>query len=296
MKRSLIGPLVVALAWIAAPSTVFAATSITNGSFEAGSYVRPAPWNTFFAGSSSVTGWTIDSGSIDATFSSYWPASDGEVSIDLNGDNTGSISQAIATTVGTEYRVTYDLSGNPACGPSAKTLTVSATGSAPDPETFDIAAAGSSFADMKWSSRSYTFTATATTTTITFASTTPNTSCGPALDNVAIGETAPPPPPPPSTPTTAADCRDGGWTALADADGHPFKNQGDCVSYVATDGRNVASTATPRHPSGASTSAHVAGAVEAAAGKHAGTQAKASRRSTEEPADARATHHDSSRK
>ena len=234
MKRSVIGSLVVALAWIAAPTTAFAAAAITNGSFELGSYVTPAPWNTFFAGSTSVTGWTIDSGSIDATFSSYWPASDGDVSIDLNGDNTGSISQAIATTVGTEYRVTFDLSGNPACGPTAKTLTVSATGAPPEPETFDIAAAGSSLADMKWSARDYTFTATAATTTLTFASTTLNNSCGPALDNVAIAETLPPPPPPPSTPTVAADCRDGGWTNLADADGHPFKNQGDCVSYVNT--------------------------------------------------------------
>jgi ephrin receptor-like protein len=41
-------------------------------------------------------------------------------------------------------------------------------------------------------------------------------------------------------PTTIDQCKDGGWQQLADANGTPFKNQGDCVSYVATDGRNPA--------------------------------------------------------
>jgi hypothetical protein len=39
----------------------------------------------------------------------------------------------------------------------------------------------------------------------------------------------------PRTPTTKNDCKNGGWktfTTLA------FKNQGDCVSFVATEGRN----------------------------------------------------------
>jgi hypothetical protein len=34
-------------------------------------------------------------------------------------------------------------------------------------------------------------------------------------------------------PTTAADCRNGGWKTYGS-----FKNQGDCVSFVATGGRN----------------------------------------------------------
>jgi hypothetical protein len=39
-------------------------------------------------------------------------------------------------------------------------------------------------------------------------------------------------------------CKNGGWMNLADSNGHSFKNQGDCVSYVATGGRNMASTKT----------------------------------------------------
>jgi hypothetical protein len=42
------------------------------------------------------------------------------------------------------------------------------------------------------------------------------------------------------TPTTAGECKHGGWQNYADANGTPFKNQGDCVSYVATGGRNQA--------------------------------------------------------
>ena len=36
------------------------------------------------------------------------------------------------------------------------------------------------------------------------------------------------------------DCKKGGWKSLTDHLGTPFKNQGDCVSYYATDFRNLA--------------------------------------------------------
>lgn len=38
--------------------------------------------------------------------------------------------------------------------------------------------------------------------------------------------------------TSAGQCKDGGWQYLTDDLGNLFKNQGDCVSYVATKGRN----------------------------------------------------------
>lgn len=40
-------------------------------------------------------------------------------------------------------------------------------------------------------------------------------------------------PPPPSVPTTKDQCKDGGWKTFG-----VFKNQGDCVSFVATKGKN----------------------------------------------------------
>ena len=39
--------------------------------------------------------------------------------------------------------------------------------------------------------------------------------------------------------TTKDQCKNGGWMGLTDADGNSFKNQGDCVSYVATQGKNL---------------------------------------------------------
>jgi hypothetical protein len=50
---------------------------------------------------------------------------------------------------------------------------------------------------------------------------------------VSSGMVSPPPPPPPPRPTSAEQCKNGGWKAYG-----LFKNQGDCVSYVATGGRN----------------------------------------------------------
>jgi hypothetical protein len=38
----------------------------------------------------------------------------------------------------------------------------------------------------------------------------------------------------PATPTTRAQCMTGGWRDLANAQGQPFRNQGQCVSYVAS--------------------------------------------------------------
>jgi len=43
-----------------------------------------------------------------------------------------------------------------------------------------------------------------------------------------------------TTPSTAAACKNGGWREYVDSEGGSFKNQGDCVSFVATGGRNLA--------------------------------------------------------
>lgn len=40
--------------------------------------------------------------------------------------------------------------------------------------------------------------------------------------------------------TSKNDCKNGGWQRFFDAQGRPFKNQGDCVSFVATGGKNTA--------------------------------------------------------
>ena len=50
----------------------------------------------------------------------------------------------------------------------------------------------------------------------------------------AVGQAAAQPPPPPTElPTTTAQCLKGGWQTFG-----VFKNQGDCVSFVASKGKN----------------------------------------------------------
>lgn len=43
-----------------------------------------------------------------------------------------------------------------------------------------------------------------------------------------------------STPTNKDQCKNGGWASstVVDASGNPFKNQGDCVSFVASGGKS----------------------------------------------------------
>jgi hypothetical protein len=41
----------------------------------------------------------------------------------------------------------------------------------------------------------------------------------------------------PHPPESVDDCKRGGWPTKTDTEGRPFKNQGDCVSYVASQGR-----------------------------------------------------------
>lgn len=204
----------------------------TNGSFEDGS-VDPPPggFTALGAGSTAITGWVVG-GSVEIIDDGFWEASDGAHSIDLNGSSQGAISQTIPTSIGATYTVRFDLSGNPDGGPAEKTLNVSATGATLQSYSF-VNGAGVIRTDMNWQTKLYTFMATSTSTTITFQSTTeaqpaqPNW-YGPALDNVVITETLP----------TAEQCKKGGWESMIDRTGNAFKNQGDCVSFFATGGKN----------------------------------------------------------
>jgi hypothetical protein len=58
--------------------------------------------------------------------------------------------------------------------------------------------------------------------------------------NIAASVYVAAPPPPTTIPTSTDQCKHGGWQGLTDSNGTPFKNQGDCVSFVATDGTNAA--------------------------------------------------------
>lgn len=231
MKRRMgLGVALGALAAIALSGTSLAFTGPTNGSFETGTYVDGGGgFETLNAGDTSIDGWTVDAGSVD-WIGTYWTAQDGAMSLDLSGNDAGTISQVLATTIGNTYTVSFFLAGNPAGPPTVKTLDVTATGAASSSYSFDVT--GHTLADMGWTPETYTFLATSTSTTLSFVSTTTGF-WGPALDNVTITETVP----------VLSDCKDGGWQTMIDNAGNGFKNQGDCVSYFATGGKNLGAIA-----------------------------------------------------
>jgi len=226
IRRSGLGLALGFLAAIALAGTTLAFTGPTNGSFETGTYVDGGGgFEQLNAGDTSITGWTVAAGSVD-WIGTYWQAQDGSMSIDMSGADAGTLSQTLATTIGNTYTVSFFLSGNPAGPPTVKTLVVSATGGATASYTYDVT--GNTLTNMNWTPETYTFLATSASTTLSFISTTAS-AFGPAIDNVVITETVP----------TKSDCKDGGWQAMIDNAGNHFKNQGDCVSYFATGGKNL---------------------------------------------------------
>ncbi len=213
-------------------SAVHAENLILNGSFEdvvpptledmnqcgGVNYLFPVPCYS----SGDINHWNV----IDAIWSvsnDYWQAQDGSRSIAFNAHGQGSIKQTIVTVPGTVYLVTFYMSGNPNGDLGDKTMTVTA-GITPKTFHYDTSEKRNSLADMMWEENSYGFVATGTNTTLTFTSTTSG-SQGPALDNVST-----------SIVTTADGCKFDGWKNFG-----MFSNQGDCISYIATGGKNLPS-------------------------------------------------------
>lgn len=188
--RKVLYSTVASAAFLTLPVIALAIGIVTNGSFENGT--NPGVFTTLSAGdSTTITGWTVNSGTIDY-IGSYWQASDGVRSLDLNGLQAGLVSQSIPTVAGTKYFVNFDLSGNPdssgdpsLTSPSAKVVAVSATGGATVPFTFDTAVQANDKTNMKWAPQLYVFTASGAATTLGFASTIAG-AFGPALDNVSV--------------------------------------------------------------------------------------------------------------
>ena len=208
-----------------AGTTAAAFSGLVNGSFETGTYTdNGSGFQQLDAPNTSIDGWSVDAGSVD-WIGTYWPAPDGAMSIDMSGADAGTLSQTFETTIGNTYEVSFLLSGNPAGPPSVKTLEVSATGGTVGLYTHDTT--GSDLTSMVWAPQTYTFLATSATTTLSFVSTTAG-AFGPAIDNVVVSEDV----------AEKDDCKDGGWESMIDTAGNGFKNQGDCVSFFATKGKN----------------------------------------------------------
>ncbi|HEX7345557.1 MAG TPA: choice-of-anchor C family protein [Candidatus Limnocylindrales bacterium] len=229
-RRSSLG---VALGFVASTAFVGSAsaafTGLANGSFETGAYTDNGfGFQQLDAPNTNIDDWTVDAGSVD-WIADYWTAPNG-MSIDMSGADAGTLSQTFDTTIGNTYAVTFLLSGNPAGAgagsPAIKTLEVTATGGTTGLYTHDTT--GSDLTTMVWVPKTYTFLATSATTTLTFTSRTAG-AYGPAIDDVAVSEDV----------AVKDDCKNGGWESMLDTSGNSFKNQGDCVSFFATNGKNL---------------------------------------------------------
>lgn len=171
-----------ATAQIVVTSTPTPGNLLTNGSFENPSGV--GGFAEYGGGSTAMPGWTVGGNSIDQ-IGGYWTSQDGAQSLDMAGGTSGSVSQTVATKVGTTYTLSWYEAGNPVCGQSPKVLTVTWNGTVLDSVTFDTT--GHSTGAMGWTQHQLTVKADTTSTTIVLADATPDRSqCGVALDNVAL--------------------------------------------------------------------------------------------------------------
>jgi choice-of-anchor C domain-containing protein len=158
------------------------AATIVNGGFDADP--APASFATIGAGGSGISGWTVGGDSVDL-IGGYWQPQNGTNSIDLAGNQNGSISQALSTIVGQAYKVTFWVARNPDGGSNPRTGFIGWNG---NNSLFSFNNSTTSAANMGWEQRSFIFGATGASTILSFASdpATSGGAFGAALDNVSI--------------------------------------------------------------------------------------------------------------
>jgi len=164
------------------------ANLLSNGSFELAS-INPGSGVIGVApGQTSITSWDVVSEDVQY-IGTYWEASDGIRSLDLDGmtGSSGGVSQTFSTVAGDQYNVTFDMAGNFENLPTIKPLRVSADGQFQD-FNFDIT--GRSALNMGWTPMSWLFTADDTSATLQILSLTETLGLtegwGAALDNVSV--------------------------------------------------------------------------------------------------------------
>ncbi len=168
------------LGWLLLTGGCAYGQAVTNGSFENSAVDPGSGFERLFANSTSMPGWVVSSGSIDH-IGTYWKASDGRKSIDLNGTGPGALTYKLPTQPGKVYRLRFDLAGNPNCpGEIAKVLELTAAGAT---ATYPVDVSTATNDEMKWQSILFEFTANQEQTSLVFTSRNDG-HCGPAIDNV----------------------------------------------------------------------------------------------------------------
>ena len=155
---------------------------LTNGSFE-----ENPPWRPYTTlwGGHSLPGWRVVGHSIDWV-GSFWGASNGGYSLDLNGLWAGGVEQEIVTEPGRFYFVYYALAANPECEPYWKTFRISAAG---EDHSVLLNSYGRSRWNLRWTEpEPFVFQADSDRTTLQLLSTGArgNGACGPTVDDVRV--------------------------------------------------------------------------------------------------------------
>ncbi len=190
MKKLLIVSFAVVILTMVTFTVAVNANLLLNGSFETGPALdyEPGMWANVYPPATSITNWTVIMSSINYKSSAFWECSDGDRSLDLNGEEgPGGVEQTFTTVIGEEYNVSFDIAGNTSTNPLNNTpikwMRVAAAGDSAD-FSFDIT--GKTKAAMGWESHTWSFTAASTSTTLQLYSLDPTTQWGPTLDNVTI--------------------------------------------------------------------------------------------------------------
>src|SRR3989344_2145489 len=192
---------------------VHAVSTLINGSFEEGE--GPEMFVQLTPGAENIAPWKIVSGTIDSV-GDYWQPSEGFRSIDLNGDAEGIISQEFETIAGAQYTVTFDMSGNPAGGPTLKTLDVDVGGDLVSFD-YDTGIEGTTYVSMNYVTKTFNFFAEDTVTVLTITSTTSGF-YGPAIDNISVEQVLP---------ISLSDCADDSWMDFI-----VFNDEEECVRGI----------------------------------------------------------------
>jgi choice-of-anchor C domain-containing protein len=179
---------VLALAALASPAlaTTSQPNAVSDGGFET---PADSPDSTPYPNGSSLGPWTVSGpGGVDhVTGSNLWVPSEGNQTVDLNGNDRGAISQTIATTSGTRYQLHFALAGNFYGGPAVKTFQAS-FGTFTADKSFDTSQ--STVGAPGWTCPTIPVKAAGTATPLSFVSTTVNpaglSAFGPVLDDVRV--------------------------------------------------------------------------------------------------------------
>ena len=171
--------LTLGVAYSLVAATAANAVTISNGGFE--DSTPNASFQTLT--NSALPGWTIN-GSIDL-IGSHWKPAEGSNSIDLNGNDQGEISQTFSgLSAGTQYIVSFFISGNPDNGLGTKTATLT-LGTSTNPVSYTLSALNST-STMDWKPVSYSFVADGSgSALLSLQSTTPG-AYGLAVDGFSI--------------------------------------------------------------------------------------------------------------